>query len=338
MRIAVVGAGATGAFVGACLARGGADTHLLARGEHLAAMRAHGVRVVGPKDEFRVDVHATGDPAEIGRVDLVFLGLKAHAYAEAGDLLAPLLGPDTAVVAAQNGIPWWYFHKHGGPLDGRRIESADPGGAVSAVIAPERAIGCVAYPATEIVEPGVVRHIEGTRFVIGEPDGTVSDRCGRLSAAMLAGGLKCPIARNLRNHIWLKLLGNATFNPLSALTGATMAELCAFPPMRALVETSMLEIVAVAEALGCSLPLSIEQRLAGAEAVGDHRTSMLQDLERGRRLEIDVLLGAVVELGDLVGVELPSLRATYAATALLDRVRRGAAGDPRPARVASLTA
>lgn len=243
MKVAVLGAGAIGAFVGACLARGGTETHLVARGAHLEAMRRDGVRVTGALGEFTVHVPATDRPDAIGPVDTVFLGLKAYAYADAGALLAPLLGPDTAVVAAQNGIPWWYFHGHGGPLDGHRLESVDPGGAVSAVIAPARVIGCVVYPATELAAPGIVHHIEGTRLSLGEPDRSTSERCTALAAALKAGGLKARVVRDLREEIWVKLLGNATFNPLSALTGATMAQLCAFPQTRALVGAMMQELL-----------------------------------------------------------------------------------------------
>jgi 2-dehydropantoate 2-reductase len=322
VKVAVVGAGAIGAFVGACLARGGTETHLVARGAHLAAMQRHGVRVTGAGGDFHADVHATENSDEIGPADVVFLGLKAYSYADAGDLLAPLLGPETAVVAAQNGIPWWYFHGHGGPLDGHRLESVDPGGAVSAVIAPERVIGCVVYAATELSEPGVVRHIEGNRLSVGEPDRSMSQRCRRLCGALTAGGLKCRVVADLREEIWVKLMGNATFNPLSALTGATMAELCAFAPTRSVAGAMMEEILAVATALGCAPRVSIERRLEGAAAVGDHKTSMLQDLEAGKRLELDVLAAAIIELGELAGVELPLTRAVYAMTALLDQVRR----------------
>jgi 2-dehydropantoate 2-reductase len=322
MRIAVVGAGAIGAYVGACLARGGTETHLVARGAHLAAMRTGGVRVVGPSDEFRVDVHATDDPGEIGAVDAVFLGLKAYSYAGAGELLAPLMGPETAVIAAQNGIPWWYFHGHGGPFDGRRLESVDPGGTVTAVIPTERAIGCVVYPATELAAPGVVRHIEGNRLSLGEPDRSDSERCRRVCEAMTAGGLKCRVSRDLRGEIWVKLLGNATFNPLSALTGATMAELCSFPATRELLAEMMGEVAAVAEAVDYPPRISVERRLEAAEAVGDHKTSMLQDLEAGKRLELEVLVDAVLEVGAMTGVDLPRLRTVRAATALLDRRRR----------------
>jgi 2-dehydropantoate 2-reductase len=317
MRIAVLGAGAIGAFVGAALSRGGADVHLVARGAHLAALREHGVRVRSPLGDFAAHPPATDDPGEIGPVDVVFLGLKAHSYAGAADLLAPLLGPDTAVVAAQNGIPWWYFHGAGGPYDGRRVESVDPGGAVTRAMPPERAIGCVVYCSTEIEAPGVIRHVEGTRFSIGEPDRTKSERCGDFSAAMRAGGLKCPVRTDLRTELWLKLMGNAAFNPLSALTRATMAEICAHPPSRALVAEIMRETLAVAEALGVSPRVSIEQRLAGAEQVGEHKTSMLQDLEAGRSLELDPIVTAVIELAELTGLDVPALRAVHAATDLL---------------------
>jgi 2-dehydropantoate 2-reductase len=323
MKVAVVGAGAIGAFVGAALARGGTDTHLIARGPNLAAMRRDGVRVLGARGDWSVRVPCTDDPADIGVVDVVLLGLKAHAYATAGPLVAPLLGPRTAIVAAQNGIPWWYFHRHGGEFDGRRLESVDPGGAVTAVLDPERAVGCVVYPATELEAPGVVRHIEGTRFALGEPDRSVSERCEAIAGALRAGGLKAPVVGDLRRHIWLKLMGNASLNPLSALTGATMAEMCRFPPSRALLRTMMEETLAVATALGAAPELSIDQRLAGAEAVGDHKTSMLQDLEAGRPLELDVLLGAVIELGALTSVPTPALSAIFAATSLLAGRRSG---------------
>ena len=224
MRIAVVGAGAIGAYVGACLHRGGADVTLVARGAHLAAMQRDGVIVRSPRGDLLERVPATADPGDVGPVDVVFLGLKAHAYRDAGPLLEPLLHPNTAVVAAQNGIPWWYFHGLAGPHADRRIETVDPDGAVSAVIAPARAIGCVVYCSTEIEAPGVIRHLEGTRFSIGEPDGSLTERCRSFSAAMVAGGLKCPVEADIRSEVWIKLMGNAAFNPLSALTRATMVQ------------------------------------------------------------------------------------------------------------------
>ncbi|MEV5981265.1 2-dehydropantoate 2-reductase [Streptomyces sp. NPDC052114] len=317
MKVAVLGAGAIGAYVGAALHRAGADVHLVARGPHLAAMRQHGVRVLSPRGDFTARARATDDPAEIGPVDFVFLGLKAHAYAACGPLIEPLLHEATAVVAAQNGIPWWYFHRHGGPHDGRRVESVDPGGTVSAVLAPERAVGCVVYAATELEGPGVVRHLEGTRFSVGEPDRTRSARCAAFSEAMVAGGLKCPVEPELRADIWIKLLGNISFNPISALARATMREMCRHGGTRRVIEIMMNETLAVAAALGCAPGVSVERRLAGAERVGDHRTSTLQDLERGRPLELDVLLAAVVELADVTGVPVPTLRTVHAIADLL---------------------
>ncbi|MFF7450464.1 MULTISPECIES: 2-dehydropantoate 2-reductase [unclassified Streptomyces] len=317
MRVAVLGAGAIGAYVGAALHRAGADVHLIARGPHLAAMRRHGVHVLSPRGDFVARPHTTDDPADIGPVDYVLLGLKANSYAACGPLIRPLLHQDTAVIAAQNGIPWWYFHRHGGPHDGRRIESVDPGGSVSAVLAPERAIGCVVYAATELEGPGVVRHLEGTRFSIGEPDRTLSTRCQDFSRAMHEGGLKCPVEPHLRNDIWLKLLGNISFNPISALARATMREMCDHRGTRQVIETMMEETLAVAEALGCEVGISIERRLAGAERVGDHRTSTLQDLEAGKPLELDVLLAAVIELADITHVDVPTLRTVHAISDLL---------------------
>ena len=247
MKVAVLGAGAIGAYVGAALHRAGVDVHLVARGAHLAAMRRDGVRVLSPRGDFTARPPVTDDPGEVGQADFVFLGLKANSYASCGKLLAPLLGPDTAVVAAQNGIPWWYFHGLAGhPLEGQRIEAVDPGGAVSEVLDVRRAIGCVVYCSTEIEEPGVIRHLEGTRFSIGEPDGSISRRCQDLAAAMVAGGLKCPVEPRLRDDIWIKLMGNVAFNPLSALTGATMAEICAHDDTRAVVAAMMAETVAIA--------------------------------------------------------------------------------------------
>jgi 2-dehydropantoate 2-reductase len=317
VKVAVLGAGAIGAYVGAALHRAGVDVHLIARGPQLEALRRDGVRVLSPRGDFDARPPATDDPADVGPVDHVFLGLKANAYAACGPLLKPLLKPGTAVVAAQNGIPWWYFHRHGGPHDGRRLRSVDPGGAVSEVIAPERAVGCVVYAATELAAPGVVRHLEGTRFSIGEPDRSVSARCTEFSEAMVAGGLKCPVEPDLRQDLWVKLLGNATFNPISALTRATMREMCVHPGTRRVVETMMHETLAIAEALGCTVGVSVERRLAGAERVGDHRTSTLQDLERGRPLELDVLLTALLELAEITGVDTPTLRTVHALSDLL---------------------
>ncbi|SHK70897.1 2-dehydropantoate 2-reductase [Nocardiopsis flavescens] len=327
MRIAVLGAGAIGAYAGAALQRGGADVHLIARNEHLRALRERGVRVLSPRGDFTGHPHATDDPAEVGPVDVVLLGLKAQHYAACGPLLRPLLGPATSVVAAQNGIPWWYFHGVPGPFADRRVESVDPGGAVSRAIPVERAIGCVVYAATEIVEPGVVRHIEGTRFSIGEPDRSDSRRCRDLSAAMAAGGLKCPVEPDLRVDIWVKLMGNIVFNPLSALTRSTMAQICRHRSTRDLARTMMNETLDVAARLGVRPSVSVERRLAGAERTGDHRTSTLHDLERGRPMELDVILSAVVELADLTGAPAPTLRAVDAVAGLLNQ----RVSEPAPA-------
>src|ERR1700758_4865870 len=271
MRIAVVGAGAIGAYWGAALHRGGAEVHLIARNEHLRVMRENGVRVISPRGDFVAYPNATDDPAEIGPVDYVFLGLKAHSYPSCGDLVRPLLGEETAVLAAQNGIPWWYFHELPGPYRGRRIEAVDPGGATSAVLPPERAIGCVVYPATEIEAPGVIRHLEGTRFSIGEPSGEITGRCTRLSEAMIAGGLKSPVEPSLRDDIWIKPMGNAVFNPLSALTRATMAEICEHPGTRHMAARVMEEILDIAARVGSRPQISVERRMRGAAGVGHHK-------------------------------------------------------------------
>jgi 2-dehydropantoate 2-reductase len=315
--VAVLGAGAIGSYVGAALARGGAEVALVARGTQLAALREHGVTVRSPRGDFHAALQATDDPAEIGPVDIVFLGLKAYSYATAGPLLEPLLHDRTAVVAGQNGIPWWYFYRHGGPFDGRRIEAVDPGGATSAAIDPARAMGCVVYCSTELEAPGVVRHGEGTRFTLGEPDRTRSQRCLAFSEAMIAGGLKAPVESDVREQIWIKLLGNAIFNPLSVLTRATLAAMCRDPGTRALARTGMQECIEIARALGSNPEVEIERRIDGAERVGDHRTSTLQDLEAGKRLELDALIVAVVELADLTGTPAPTLRALSASSSLL---------------------
>jgi 2-dehydropantoate 2-reductase len=317
MRVAVLGAGAIGAYVGAALARGGTEVHLIARGENLKAMRERGVRVLSDRGDFEAHPPATDDPSEVGPVDYIFLGLKANSYHTAGPMLEPLMHDDTAVIAAQNGIPWWYFHGVSGPYSGRQIETVDPSGAVSRVISPERAIGCVVYAGTELEAPGVVRHLEGTRFTIGEPNGTLSDRCKQFSDAMIEGGLKCPVESEVRDEIWVKLMGNVAFNPLSALTRSTMAGICRHDNARQLVGRMMAETLEIAEAVGAHPHVSIEKRLAGAERVGEHKTSTLQDLEAGKPLELAAIIGAVVELADLTGIDAPCLRTIEAASSLL---------------------
>ncbi len=321
MRFAVVGAGAIGAYVGAALARGGADVTLIARGEHLRAMQERGVRVLSPRGDFDAHPEATDDLAAVSEAEVVFLGLKAYGLPELAPRLGAALRPGAAVIAGQNGIPWWYFQSHGGPLDGLLLESVDPGGVVTAAIPAESVVGCVLYASTEIAEPGVIRHIEGTRFTLGEPDGELSGRCRRISEALVAGGLKAPVEERIRDQIWLKLIGNAAFNPVTALTGATLGELGTQPPMVALLRELLEESAAVAAALRVELPVSIERRLEAGIAVGDHKTSMLQDLEAGKRLEIDCMTGAVIELADRLGVDVPRTRTIDACVRLVEALR-----------------
>jgi 2-dehydropantoate 2-reductase len=317
MRFAIVGAGAIGAFAGAMLARSGEDVTLIARGPHLRAMQERGVRVRGEIGEFEAHPTATDDPAAVGPVDVVLLTLKAHSLTAMAPRLAPLMGPDTCVLSAQNGIPWWYFYRHGGEWEGTHLETVDPGGVIGQCIDPSRVIGCVVYPSTTIVEPGIVWHIEGTRFAIGEPDGSKSERCRRIADSFIKAGLRCPIRTNIRHDMWVKLMGNVAYNPVSALTRATLIEIVQCPETRALAAAIMTEAEAVAKRLGIEMGVSIEQRLDGAEKVGHHKTSMLQDVEAGRPMELEAIVGAVVELGDKMGLSLPCTRAVYACVKLL---------------------
>jgi 2-dehydropantoate 2-reductase len=277
------------------------------------------VRVRGAVGEFEVHPAATDDPAAAGTVDVVLLTLKSHSLTEMAPRLAPLLGPETCIVSAQNGIPWWYFYRHGGEWEGTQLESVDPGGLISRTIDPRRVIGCVVYPSTIIVEPGVVEHIEGTRFAIGEPDGSKSERCRGLADTFIRAGLRCPIRTDIRHDMWVKLMGNLAFNPISVLTRATLIEIVRCPETRALAAEIMSEAEAVAKRLGIDIGISIEQRLEGAEKVGHHKTSMLQDLESGRPLELESIVGAVVELGSKLRLPLPSTQAVYACVKLLQR-------------------
>ena len=327
MRFAIYGAGAIGAYLGAKLAAAGEDVSLIARGPHLRAMQEHGVRVRSPDGDFEAKPFATDDPREVGEVDYLVLAVKAHGLTAIAPLLAPLLGEATAVVPAQNGIPWWYFLRHGGPWEGTRLESADPGGVIAAHIPPERIIGCVVYPAVAIVEPGVIEHTEGDRFSIGELDGSTSERARALSAAIGRAGLRAPIRKNIREEIWVKLLGNSAFNPVSALTRASLAEIAADVDARAIVRAMMEETYGVAAELGINIPVSIEARMAGAEAVGAHKTSMLQDVEAAKPLEVDGLVGTVLELGGMLGRPMPYTSAVYACAKLLGaKAVEGAAG------------
>jgi 2-dehydropantoate 2-reductase len=318
-RFAVVGAGAIGAFVGAMLARSGEDVTLIARGPHLRAIREHGVRVRGAIGEFAVQLAATDDAESVGKADVVLLTLKAHSLTEVAPRLASLIGPDTTVVSMQNGVPWWYFFRHGGEWEGTHLESVDPGGVIGRSIDPARVIGCIVYPSAIIAEPGVVEHIEGTRFSLGEPDGSKSDRCHQIAEAFIGAGLRCPIRSDIRHEMWVKLFGSVAFNPISALTRATLAEIVQCQQTRALATEIMTEAEAVAKGLGIGLGITIEQRLAGAEKVGHHKTSMLQDVEARRPLELEAIVGAVVELGDKMELPMPHTKAVYACVKLLDR-------------------
>ncbi len=327
MKFAVLGAGAIGAYVGAALTRGGADVTLIARGPHLAAMAEHGVRVLSPRGDFTAHPRATDDLAAVADADVIFVALKAYSLPEIAPRLAKVLSPGAATIWAQNGIPWWYFQSLPEPVGGAGLQSVDPGAVIASSIGPEHNIGCVVYCSTEIIEPGVIRHIEGTRFTIGEPDGSASDRCAEISAAFAAGGLRAPVEARLRDQIWLKLIGNVAFNPITALTGATLGELGAVPQMPDLLRAIFAECAAVAGRLEISFPVSLERRLAAGLAVGDHKTSMLQDAEAGKRLELDCMTGAVVELADRLGIDVPHVRTVHACAKLLDHL-----GTRRPAR------
>jgi 2-dehydropantoate 2-reductase len=319
VKIAILGAGAIGGFLGARLARAGVEVVLIARGPHLRTMQGSGIRVIEAGGEWTVQVEATDDFAAMRDANAVFVTLKAHSLPPVAERLAANLGEETAVVSAQNGIPWWYFQRDGGDLDGIHLETVDPGGAIARAIDPNRVIGCIVYPATSLVSPGVVRHTEGERFSLGELDGSHSARCVELSRALMSGGLKAPVQPNIRAELWLKLLGNAVFNPLSALTRATLGDMAQSPLVAEVVRAAMQEVDAVAQRLGIEISLSIDQRIKGAARVGNHNTSMLQDLEAGRPLEIDALTGSVVELGDRLGIPVPHLRTLYSSVKLLEK-------------------
>jgi len=321
MKFLIAGAGAIGAYIGARMARAGLDVTLFARGPHLRAMQAHGVRVISVDGDFEAHPKIAATLEEVGPVDVVFLGVKAHGLPSLAPHLKSVLGPDTTVVSTQNGVPWWFFQGFGGRWEGTRLERVDPGGVVSAAIESRRVVGSLVYFATEIAEPGVVRHEDGSRISLGEPHGTRSDRCRRIAEALSASGLRCPITARIRHEIWVKILGNVAFNPISALTGATLAQMVRDPEVCTLVRNIMREAEAVATQLGLELPISIEQRIAGAEKVGEHKTSMLQDLEAGRPLELEAVVGAVVELGERMNLPMPHTRAVYSCAKLLSECR-----------------
>jgi 2-dehydropantoate 2-reductase len=321
MKICVVGAGSIGGLLGVKLALAGEDVTLIARGKHLQAIQENGLRVVyqDGSSEVARGVEATSDMRSCGPQDLVILGLKAHQIRPVVGEIQTLFGPDTMVLTTQNGIPWWYFQRHGGEFDGYRIETLDPDGRLGDAIEARRIIGCIAYPAATIARPGVIRHIEGTRFPVGELNGTVSERVQRVSETLINAGFKSPVLEDIRSEIWLKAWGNLSFNPISALCHATLVDICQFAPTRELAANMMLEAQAIAGKLGVTFRVPLEKRIAGAEKVGKHKTSMLQDVEAGRALETEALIGAVLEMGRLTDTPTPYISAIYATVKLLGR-------------------
>jgi len=317
MKFLIAGAGAIGAYIGACMAQAGIDVTLFARGPHLRAMQEHGVQVKSGDGDFVARPKVASSLEEVGPVDVVFLGVKAHGLPLLAPQLRPVLGPDTCVVSTQNGIPWWYFHGFGGEWEGMRLERVDPGGVISSAIEAHRVVGSIVYFSTEITAPGVIQHIEGNRITLGEPDGTRSERSRRIAEALIASGLRCPVTTRIRHEIFVKVLGNASFNPVSALTRATLVQMARDPGVSNVIRNIMQEVEAVSLKLGMELPVSIDQRMAGAEKVGEHKTSMLQDLEAGRPMELEALVGAVVELGERVGLPMTYTRTVYSCTRLL---------------------
>ena len=319
MKFAIVGAGAIGGYLGTRLSLAGEAVTFIARNRNLAAIGSNGFTLLLPdgSSQHASEVRAVLEPAEAGPQDVVLLTTKAHQVRELLPGLRGLFGAETLVVTMTNGLPWWYFQRLGGPFEGRVLNSVDPGGALAAGIEVERIIGSVVYPAAELVEPGVVRLVEGNRFTLGELDGQRTPRIEALSKAMMAAGFRAPVSRDIRAELWVKLWGNASFNPISALTHATLVDICQFPLGRELAVRMMNEARTVAEKLGVEFKVTLEQRIAGAEAVGAHKTSMLQDVEHGRALELQALVGSVVELARITETPTPTIDAIYAATALL---------------------
>ena len=320
MKIAIVGAGAIGGYLGVRLALSGETVSFLARGANLAAIKSGGMKLISETgvEERATNVAAFERPEEAGPHDVVLLTVKAHQVAALAEGLRHLCHDGTAIVTMQNGIPWWYFHKHGGEHEGRAVNAADPGGTIARYIDPARVIGSVVYPAANLVSPGVVQHVEGNRFSLGELDGsTTTPRIVAISQALGRAGFKAPAVRDVRSEIWLKLWGNLSFNPISALTHATLVDLCQFPRTRELSARMMAEAETIATKLGVSMRISIEKRIAGAEKVGAHKTSMLVDIEQGRPIELDALMGAVIELGELTQTPTPHIGAVYACASLL---------------------
>ncbi|MEO7209027.1 MAG: 2-dehydropantoate 2-reductase [Steroidobacteraceae bacterium] len=319
MKIAIIGVGAIGGFLGTRLALAGEDVTFIARGANLEALRARGIRLVNADgtEECVPRVNATDNYTEAGAQDIVVLGMKAHQVEAVTDEVSKLFGPRTVVIPMQNGIPYWYFYGHRGAFAGTRVNSVDPSGQIYDKIPCERVIGCVVYPAAELVSPGVIRHVEGNRFPVGEPDGTTSERVTQVARCFVKSGMQAPILSDIRSEIWLKLWGNLSFNPISALSRATLAEICQYPPSRAVAAAMMGEAQSVANQLGVKFRVSLEKRIAGAEKVGHHKTSMLQDVEAARTLEVDALLGSVVELARRTDTPTPHIDTIYALTKLL---------------------
>jgi 2-dehydropantoate 2-reductase len=318
MKICVVGAGAIGGMMAVKLAQSGHDVTVIIRGANLAAVRANGMKLIQDDGtESVVMLHATDKIADAGLQDMVILGMKAHQVAPIAVELKSIVTPNTIIVTTQNGIPFWYFNKLGGEYDGRHLESVDPGKIISQNIDINQILGCIIYPAAEIIAPGVIKHIEGNRFPVGEIDGSETERVKMVAECFRHAGFKSPILKDIRSEIWLKLWGNCTFNPISALTHATLEAICQFPLTRVLAANMMTEAQTIGEKLGVNLKISLDKRIAGAEAVGKHKTSMLQDVEAGRPLELEALVGAVIELGKITGTPTPNLSAIYACTSLL---------------------
>lgn len=317
MKFLIAGAGAIGAYIGARMSQAGFDVTLFARGPHLRAMQEHGVQVKTADGDFTARPHIVGSLEEAGVSDVVFLGVKAHALPHLAPQLKPVLGPDTTVVSTQNGIPWWFFQGFGGEWEGLRLERLDPAGVISSAIEARRVLGSIIYFATEIPSPGMIQHIEGNRITLGEPDGSRSDRIRGIAEALVASGFRAPVTTRIRHEIWVKVLGNASFNPVSALTRATLVQIARDPAGSSVIRSIMQEVEAVSNKLGMELPITIDQRIAGAEKVGEHKTSMLQDLEAGRPMELEALVGAVVELGERVGLPMTVTRTVYDCVKLL---------------------
>jgi 2-dehydropantoate 2-reductase len=317
MKFLIAGAGAIGGYIGARMAQAGFDVTLFARGSHLRAMQERGVQVKSLEGDFVARPSVVSSFEEVGPVDVVILGVKAHSLPQLAPQLKAVLGPDTALLSTQNGIPWWYFQGFGSEWEGLRLERIDPGGVISSAIEARRVLGSIVYFSTEVTAPGVIQHLEGNRISLGEPDGTRSDRSRRIAEALIASGLRCPVTTRIRHEIWVKVLGNASLNPVSALTRTTLVQMVRDPGVCSVIRNIMQEVEAVSRKLGLELPVSIDQRIAGAEKVGEHKTSMLQDLEAGRPIELEALVGAVVELGERVGLPMPCTKTVYSCTKLL---------------------